>query len=227
MPKAKLTEEELATRMERIKLNNARLIERARKADEDESSFQVQEEQRRQRDSVRRVHERKKTVEQEKNRRELEYVISSYSERNNSLTVVGGNSQEREKNRQRKLKAVQAREWDSEKKEEDYNPRGYNPRFRRGAYGGVANRPGNIEPTPRPAAKPNTKPNTKPAAQPDVKPIDSGNQWPVLPGAKNKDGEADETKKAVDMPLMSPGVGTWAEQVEAVISTATPTSSAE
>jgi hypothetical protein len=48
-----------------------------------------------------------------------------------------GNSEEREKNRQRKLKAVQNREWDSTKTEEDYNPRGYNPRYRRGANGGV------------------------------------------------------------------------------------------
>ncbi|KAI9818854.1 MAG: hypothetical protein M1827_007675 [Pycnora praestabilis] len=47
---------------------------------------------------------------------------------------------EREKNRQRKLKAVQGREWDAEKKEEDYvSSRGGNAsQFRRGAYGGVA-----------------------------------------------------------------------------------------
>ncbi|KAF8246750.1 hypothetical protein K440DRAFT_630612 [Wilcoxina mikolae CBS 423.85] len=196
--KPKLTDEELAERMERVKLNDARLRERARKANEDESSFQVLEEQRRQLDSVRRLQDRKKNVEQEKNRRELD--------------------QEREKNRQRKLKAVQAREWDSEKKEEDYNPRGYNPRFRRGAYGGVAASPrrGNIETTPTPVA-------TKPTTKPTEKPIDSGSQWPVLPGSKSKDGEAGETK----IPLMSPGAGTWAEQVEAGISPATPTAAAE
>lgn len=31
---------------------------------------------------------------------------------------------EREQNRQRKLKAQTGREWDSEKREDDYNPRG-------------------------------------------------------------------------------------------------------
>ncbi|KAJ5226096.1 hypothetical protein N7468_007321 [Penicillium chermesinum] len=45
---------------------------------------------------------------------------------------------EREKNRQRKLKAQTGREWDSEKREEDYNPRGGGSQFRRGMHGGVS-----------------------------------------------------------------------------------------
>ncbi|KAJ5129482.1 uncharacterized protein N7515_005521 [Penicillium bovifimosum] len=45
---------------------------------------------------------------------------------------------EREQNRQRKLKAQTGREWDSQKREEDYNPRGGGSQFRRGMHGGVS-----------------------------------------------------------------------------------------
>ncbi|KAJ5923400.1 hypothetical protein N7454_008645 [Penicillium verhagenii] len=45
---------------------------------------------------------------------------------------------EREQNRQRKLKAQTGREWDSEKREDDYNPRGGGSQYRRGMHGGVA-----------------------------------------------------------------------------------------
>lgn len=45
---------------------------------------------------------------------------------------------EREQNRQRKLNAVGGREWDSQKREEDYNPRGGGSQFRRGMHGGVS-----------------------------------------------------------------------------------------
>ncbi|KAJ5221324.1 uncharacterized protein N7469_010211 [Penicillium citrinum] len=45
---------------------------------------------------------------------------------------------EREQNRQRKLKAQTGREWDSQKREEDYSPRGGGSQFRRGMHGGVS-----------------------------------------------------------------------------------------
>ncbi|KAJ5594966.1 uncharacterized protein N7459_001174 [Penicillium hispanicum] len=45
---------------------------------------------------------------------------------------------EREQNRQRKLNAQTGREWDSEKREEDYNLRGGGSQFRRGMHGGVS-----------------------------------------------------------------------------------------
>jgi hypothetical protein len=45
---------------------------------------------------------------------------------------------EREQNRQRKLKSQTGREWDSQKREEDYNPRGGGSQFRRGMHGGVS-----------------------------------------------------------------------------------------
>lgn len=45
---------------------------------------------------------------------------------------------EREQNRQRKLNAQTGREWDSQKTEDDYNPRGGGSQFRRGMHGGVS-----------------------------------------------------------------------------------------
>ncbi|PWY83744.1 hypothetical protein BO94DRAFT_113646 [Aspergillus sclerotioniger CBS 115572] len=47
---------------------------------------------------------------------------------------------ERERNRLRKLNALNGREWDAEKKENEYNPRGGGGRgqFRRGMHGGVS-----------------------------------------------------------------------------------------
>ena len=46
---------------------------------------------------------------------------------------------ERERNRQRKLGALNGREWDATKHEEDYNPRGGGKsQFRRGMHGGVS-----------------------------------------------------------------------------------------
>jgi hypothetical protein len=115
-----------------------------------------------------------------------------------------GNSDEREKNRQRKLKAVQNREWDSEKTEEDYNPRGYNPRFRRGVYGGVAGPPRKIDTnfntTP---AKVITKPMPPKAAE-------DNELWPDLPGAEKNEGGQSKT----ELPAISPAIGSWADQVE-------------
>ncbi|GAD97485.1 conserved hypothetical protein [Paecilomyces variotii No. 5] len=45
---------------------------------------------------------------------------------------------ERERNRLRKLGAQTGREWDSVKREEDYNPRGGGSQYRRGMHGGVS-----------------------------------------------------------------------------------------
>lgn len=45
---------------------------------------------------------------------------------------------ERERNRQRKLHALNGREWDATKQEEDYNSRGGKSGFRRGMHGGVS-----------------------------------------------------------------------------------------
>lgn len=45
---------------------------------------------------------------------------------------------ERERNRLRKLNALNGREWDATKQEEDYNPRGGKGQFGRGMHGGVS-----------------------------------------------------------------------------------------
>jgi len=180
--------------MEQVKLNNQRLTERRRKAEEDENSFHVQEEQRRQMDAVKRAQDRKKKVEQEKARKELD--------------------DEREKNRQRKLNAVQAREWDSEKREEDYNPRGYNPRYRKGLHGSVAPRDAPASPRGGGAA----------AVASSAKSPDAPAEWPTLPGqkkrdkpeeAKAKDAHTGREEEMADLSITLPATGSsWAEQVE-------------
>jgi hypothetical protein len=136
------------------------------------------------------------------------------------------NRQEREKNRQRKLKAVQTREWDSEKKEEDYNPKGYNPRYRRGAHGAVAS-------PSRPAASSNVPPappTTTISNDGNKKPAE--NEWPTLPGIDGKasddkkqsnrideqveDNKENESFKSTSLEVgQAGGAVSWAEQVEA------------
>lgn len=214
--KPKLTEEELAERMARIKLNNERLTERRRKAEEDESTFQTQELARKEADAAKRIAERKKKAVADRDRRELD--------------------NERERNRQRKLKAVQHREWDVEKKEEDYNPRGYNPRFRRGAHGGVAASP--RPPGPHDEEKPTevldsagwpvlaealakAEESSKPKIEADEVLDSSG--WPVLPEGKAEKNTIEEKDTAEIrpekpmLPMLSPAIGggtSWADQVE-------------
>ncbi|PWW80827.1 hypothetical protein C7212DRAFT_161639 [Tuber magnatum] len=161
-----LSGDELAARLERVKLNNQRLIERRRKAEEDESSFQVAEEARKQADVHKRLADRKKRAEADRNRKELD--------------------DEREKNRQRKLKAVQTREWDSTKTEEDYNPRNRSSVFRRGAHGGVA------AATPPRGAPSGPRAGVGSPARATVA-ATSAQEWPGLPGGGQK-GRAEEPK---------------------------------
>jgi hypothetical protein len=71
-PQPKLTEDQLAERLERVKLNNQRLVERRRKVEEDENSFQVQEEARKQADVHKRLADRRKRADADKTRKELE-----------------------------------------------------------------------------------------------------------------------------------------------------------
>lgn len=154
-------------------------------------------------------------------------------------------SDEREKNRQRKLKAVQTREWDSTKTEEDYNPRSRSSGFRRGAHGGVAAAapPRGAPSGPRAGVGSPAK-----AAATAV----SVQEWPELPGGRQKGGaegpkgeakkdelkeeevkqeevkrganEVQEKNPTIDTTapkgkpaLLSPAIGgsSWAEQVEA------------
>lgn len=106
MRKPKLTDEELAEKMNRISLKNASLEAAHARAEADAASFAQREDEA----SKRRKEERK-----------------------DRQQMMG----EREKNRLRKLKAQEGREWDVEKKEEDFTGRGGRG-FTRGAHGGVA-----------------------------------------------------------------------------------------
>jgi len=167
-------------------------------------------------------------------------------------------SDERERNRARKMKAVQAREWDSEKKEDDYNPRGPGSQYRRGANGGIASAsesgclswdsPRGEDYRPRGSFNPrggrggragrggrtgrggdfassayashdaDTRQSAAPAAA-TAKPtplVQDESQWPDL--TKN----TNEEKSAVALPMTSPALGSWADQVEAG-SSAAPT----
>lgn len=90
-------------------------------------------------------------------------------------------SDEREKNRQRKLKAVQTREWDSTKTEEDYNPRSRSSGFRRGAHGGVA------AATPPRGAPSGPRAGVGSPAKATAT-VSSTQEWPELPGGKPKGG---------------------------------------
>lgn len=120
------------------------------------------------------------------------------------------------------MKAVQNREWDSEKKEEDYNPSSL-PRYRRGAHGAVTGgKSNNSRPGPAGPMKDRSAPATQLVTE-----------WPELPGSKsievegsvkeptqNDDGPSDAvTGSKVDVgssvTAQSPTVenASWADQV--------------
>ncbi|KAF7185274.1 hypothetical protein HII31_13549 [Pseudocercospora fuligena] len=95
--KPKLTEEELAEKMARIQIKNASLTAAHARAEADAASFAEREQQ------------AKQIAEQRKK-----------EERRDRQQMMG----EREKNRQRKLKAMEGREWDAEKREDDFGKGG-------------------------------------------------------------------------------------------------------
>lgn len=92
--KPKLTEEELAEKMAKIQIKNASLTAAHARAEADAASFAEREQQ----------------AKQVAKQREKE-------ERRDRQQMMG----EREKNRMRKLKAMEGREWDAEKREDDFS----------------------------------------------------------------------------------------------------------
>jgi len=94
-----------------MQLRSAELTERHQRAEADRASFDKREE-------VAKEAAKQRTKEERRDRQQM----------------MG----EREKNRMRKLKAMEGREWDAEKQEQDYAPRGGGRGgFARGAHGGV------------------------------------------------------------------------------------------
>lgn len=93
MRKPKLSEDQLAEKMARIKIKNASLTEAHAKAEADAASFAQREEQVKELSAKRQKEERK-----------------------DRQQMMG----EREKNRLRKLKATEGREWDAKKNDEDF-----------------------------------------------------------------------------------------------------------
>lgn len=166
----------MTARLERQKLHNQHLVDRRRKVEEDENSFQAHEEARKQADASKRFVERKKKVEQERGRKELEYashLVLCPLNRALADCAVRTYSDEREKNRQRKLSAVNNREWDSTKTEEDYNPKKQSSRFRRGVYGATTTPPRDAPTGPRRIA-------VASGGSPSKNPT-STQEWPDLP----------------------------------------------
>lgn len=90
------------------------------------------------------------------------------------LILCSTYSDEREKNRQRKLSAACSREWDSTKTEEDYNPKNKSTRFRRGVHGAVTGSPRGASTGPRRSV-------TSSGGSP--KNPTSTQEWPDLPAA--------------------------------------------
>ena len=105
--KPKLTEEELAEKMARIQIKNAELSAAHARAEADAASFAEQESQAKQKAAQR----------QKEERRDRQQMMG-----------------EREKNRMRKLKAMEGREWDAEKQEDDFQRGGTHDK--RGGFAG-------------------------------------------------------------------------------------------
>lgn len=95
--KPKLTEDELAEKMARIQIRNAELSAAHDRAEADAASFAHRETQAKQQSAQK----------QKEERRDRQQMIG-----------------EREKNRMRKLKAMEGREWDAEKQEDDFEKGG-------------------------------------------------------------------------------------------------------
>ncbi|KAK5702135.1 hypothetical protein LTR97_004955 [Elasticomyces elasticus] len=107
LKKPKLTEDELAEKMAKISIRNAELSKAHAAAEADAASF-----------AEREVQAKQQAAQKQK------------VERKDRQQMMG----EREKNRMRKLKAMEGREWDAEKNEEDFQKGGRSDKH--GAFAG-------------------------------------------------------------------------------------------
>ncbi|BFZ62385.1 hypothetical protein YB2330_003479 [Saitoella coloradoensis] len=115
--KPKVSEEELVQRMERIKLKNAKLTARHEASTADAEQFQRSEEDRQKKDAAI-AEERKKRDEERRKAREEEA-----RKREDQQKALKEMSDERERNRQRKLAGQGRRVWDADKDEQEVQER--------------------------------------------------------------------------------------------------------
>ncbi|KAF2210800.1 hypothetical protein CERZMDRAFT_98966 [Cercospora zeae-maydis SCOH1-5] len=182
----KLTEEELAEKMARIQIKNASLTAAHARAEADAASFAEREQQ------ARKVAEERRS--QEKRDRQQ---------------MMG----EREKNRVRKLKAMEGREWDAEKQDQDFSRgakfdkpggfagdqkdysdgREYLYREPRSSHKGHGSRPGN-------------------RSQTATQTVPTKDEFPALPVQHGSGTPA--SKEEVTSPHSGTTKSSWAEQVE-------------
>lgn len=185
--KPKLTEEELAEKMAQIQIKNASLTAAHARAEADAASFAQREQQ------AKQVSEQRKK-----------------EERRDRQQMMG----ERERNRQRKLKAMEGREWDAEKQEDDFRKGGKfdkkggfagdQPEYSDGRQyllreargGGERGRGGRGGRAYVPAAVP------------------KGEDFPALPGASKAEQDDGKSAEAVT-DATKPSGKSWADQVEA------------
>ncbi|KAJ5387886.1 hypothetical protein N7509_010427 [Penicillium cosmopolitanum] len=136
---------------------------------------------------------------------------------------------EREQNRQRKLKAQTGREWDSQKREEDYNPRGGGSQFRRGMHGGVSGHTRkDFDAAPsEEAAEDLLSPNrgqrasSREPSEKSSSPAVKKEDFPALPAGKKPEDDPKPAAAPLEKPsmekleaTMSPVTGTWADQFD-------------
>ncbi|CAK1354371.1 hypothetical protein CB0940_12255 [Cercospora beticola] len=183
----KLTEEELAEKMARIQIKNASLTAAHARAEADAASFAEREQQ------AKKVAEERRS--QEKRDRQQ---------------MMG----EREKNRMRKLKAMEGREWDAEKQEQDFAK---GSKFDKpGAFAGdqkdYSDGREYLYREPRGSHRGGRGGNR---SQPATQTVPTKEEFPAL--APQKDTKTAASKGDVTSAAGEATKGSWAEQVESSI----------
>ncbi|CAG8521647.1 19880_t:CDS:2 [Gigaspora margarita] len=108
----KVDEEELEKRMQRIRLQNEKIMEKRKMVEEDEEKFRKAEEERKKKELEDQEVQRKLREEEEEERRRRDFQKKQLQEQLDN---------EREENAKRKTQNRDAREWDKEKEESGWN----------------------------------------------------------------------------------------------------------
>ena len=178
--KPKLTEEQLTERMAAIQIKNANLTAAHARAEADAASFAQREEE-----------------------AKFASARKQKTERRDRQQMMG----ERERNRLRKLKAAEGREWDAEKQEDDYRSGG---RFdKEGGFAGddKSYTNGSEYLYRESNRKPHVVKGTSPGqGMPKARARPKADDFPALPGATQGSGG--------DPLAGASGITSWADQVE-------------